>query len=164
MAAELARRAQALGPGNLWFNINDKRADAFGKDLDKPRPVTEALRARHVYANELLFAGRYADAIAQTDRLLEQVDQAGPDIGAEAFLNVLMLRATIYLRWARSRTASTASTRDSCLLPIRGRRRPQAARGLDARRVEVLERILRVDPDNLRARWLLNIAHMTLGT
>src|SRR4029453_7361656 len=112
---------QALGPGDLWFNINDKRADAFGKDLDKPRPVTEALRARHVYANELLFAGRYAEAIAQTDRLLEQVDQAGPDIGAEAFLNVLMLRATVYLRWGEEQNCVNGVNADSCLLPVAGR-------------------------------------------
>src|SRR5262245_20077567 len=67
MAAELARRAAALGPGDLWFNLNDKRADAFEKDLEKPRAPLDALRARHLYANELLFAGRYPDAIAQTD-------------------------------------------------------------------------------------------------
>ncbi|HWJ57034.1 MAG TPA: CRTAC1 family protein [Vicinamibacterales bacterium] len=163
MAAELARRAQALGPGDLWFNINDKRADAFGKDVDTPRPVTDALRARHVYANELLFAGRYAEAIAQTDRLLEQVDQAGPDIGAEAFINVLMLRATVYLRWGEEQNCVDGVNGESCLLPIAGggihKQRDGATRAK-----ETLERLLRVDPDNLRARWLLNIANMTLGT
>src|SRR5699024_960581 len=51
MAAELARRAAALTPDDLWFNINDKRAVAFAADLDKPRSTVEALRARHVYAN-----------------------------------------------------------------------------------------------------------------
>jgi FG-GAP-like repeat/ASPIC and UnbV len=163
MAAELARRAQALGPGDLWFNINDKRADAFGKDLDKPRPVTEALRARHVYANELLFAGRYADAIAQTDRLLEQVDQAGPDIGAEAFLNVLMLRATVYLRWGEEQNCVNGVNAESCLLPVAGAGIHKLRDGATRAR-ETLERLLRVDPDNLRARWLVNIAHMTLGT
>ncbi len=163
MAAELAKRAQALGPGDLWFNINDKRADAFGKDLDKPRPVTEALRARHVYAKELLFAGRYAEAIAQTDRLLEQVDQAGPDIGAEAFLNVLMLRATVYLRWGEEQNCVNGVNADSCLLPVAGRGVHALKEGASKAR-DTLEQVLRVDPDSLRARWLLNIAHMTLGT
>jgi hypothetical protein len=77
MAAELARRAAALTTDDLWFNINDKRAVAFAKDVDKPRSVVEALRARHVYANELLFAARYADAIAETDKLLDQVEAIG---------------------------------------------------------------------------------------
>ena len=56
MAAELARRAAALGPSDLWFNINDKRAEAFAKDLDAPKSTVDALRARHIYANELLLS------------------------------------------------------------------------------------------------------------
>jgi hypothetical protein len=163
MAAELARRAAALGTTDLWFNINDKRAEAFAADLDTPRPPTEALRARHTYANELLFAGRYADAIAQADILLDQVDKAGPDIGAEAFINVLMLRATVFLRWGEEQNCVDGVNRDSCLLPIAGGGIHTQRQGATQAR-ETLERVLRVDPQNLRARWLLNIAHMTLGT
>jgi hypothetical protein len=163
MAAELARRAQALGPSDLWFNINDKRAEAFGKDVEAPRSTVESLRARHNFANELLFAGRYADAIAQTDRLLEQVDQAGPDIGAEAFLNVLMLRATVYLRWGEEQNCVNGVNAESCLLPVAGRGVHALKEGAGKAR-DTLEQLLRVDPENLRARWLLNIAHMTLGT
>jgi tetratricopeptide (TPR) repeat protein len=163
MAAELARRAAALGPADLWFNINDQRALAFAKDLEAPKSTVEALRARHIYANELLFAGRYADAIAQTDQLLEQVENAGPEIGAEAFLNVLMLRATIYLRWGEEQNCVDGVNAESCLLPVAGRgvhtRKEGATKAKDA-----LEQLLRIDPDNLRARWLLNIAAMTIGT
>jgi hypothetical protein len=163
MAAELARRAAALTTDDLWFNINDKRAAAFGADVDKPRSTVEALRARHVYANELLFAGRYADAIAETDRLLDQVEKAGPDIGAEAFLNVLMLRATIYLRWGEEQNCVDGVNADSCLLPVAGRGVHTKKEGA-TRAKETLEQLLRIDPGNLRARWLLNIAAMTIGT
>ncbi len=163
MAADLARRAQALGPADLWFNINDKRAEAFAKDLEAPKSTVDALRARHLYANELLFAGRYADAVAQTDRLLEDVDKAGPDIGAEAFLNVLMLRATVYLRWGEEQNCVDGVNAESCLLPVAGRgvhtRKEGATQAKDT-----LERLLRVDPENLRAKWLMNIAAMTIGT
>jgi len=163
MAAELARRAAALGPGDIWFNLNDKRADELAKDVDKPRPVVEALNARHNFAKELLFSGRYEEGIAQTDKLLKMVDEAGPDIGAEAFLNVLMLRATIFLRWGEEQNCVDGVNRDSCLLPISGGGiHTQRQGALKAR--ETLEQILRIDPENLRARWLLNIANMTLGT
>src|SRR5262249_23682982 len=154
-----ARRAAALGPNDLWFNINDKRADVFEKDLDKPRVPLEALRARHNYANELLFAGRYADAIAQTDRLQEEAEKAGPDIGAEAFINVLMLRATVYLRWGEEQNCVDGVNKDSCLLPISGGGVHTQRQGATKAR-ETLEQILRIDPENLRARWLLNIANM----
>jgi hypothetical protein len=163
MAAELARRAAALTPDDLWFNINDKRAVAFANDLEKPRSTVEALRARHVYANELLFAGRYADAIGETDKLLDQVEKAGPDIGAEAFLNVLMLRATIYLRWGEEQNCVDGVNAESCLLPIAGRGVHTKQEGATKAK-ETLEQLLRIDPDNLRARWLMNIAAMTIGT
>jgi hypothetical protein len=163
MAAELARRAGAIAPLDLWFNFNDRRAELLGKDVETPRPPVEALRARYAYANELLFAGRYADAIAQTDLLLAQIDKAGPEIGAEAFLNVLMLRAVTFLRWGEDQNCVDGVNADSCLLPI-ARGGVHTIREGATRAKETLERLLRVDPDSVRARWLLNIAHMTVGT
>jgi hypothetical protein len=163
MAAELARRAAAIPPRDLWFNFNTQRAELFAKDVEAPRPLVEALRVRYTYANELLYAGRYEDAIAQTDLLLEQIDKAGPEIGAEAFLNVLMLRAMTYLRWGEDQNCVNGVNADSCLLPIARGGVHTVTQGATRAR-ETLERLLRVDPDSVRARWLLNIAHMTLGT
>jgi hypothetical protein len=163
MAAELARRAAAIPPRDLWFNFNTERAELFAKDLESQKPMVEALRLRYLYANELLFAGRYEDAVAQTDLLLEEIDKAGPDIGAEAFLNVLMLRAMTYLRWGEDQNCVNGVNADSCLLPIaRGGVHTVTQGAIKAK--ETLERLLRVDPGSVRARWLLNIAHMTLGS
>ncbi|MEO5819099.1 MAG: CRTAC1 family protein [Vicinamibacteraceae bacterium] len=163
MAAELARRAAAIAPADLWFNFNDQRAVLFAKDVDTPRPAAEALRVRYTYANELLFAGRYEDAIGQTDLLLDQIDKAGPDIGAEAYLNVLMLRAMTYLRWGEEQNCVNGVNADSCLLPIARGGVHRVTQGATRAR-ETLERLLRIDAGSVRGRWLLNIAHMTLGT
>lgn len=162
MAALLAERAAAINPRDLWFNTNEKRVELFRQDLVRPMAPLEALRLRYAYASELLFSGRYADAVAQTDVLLEEIDRAGPDIPAEAFINVLMLKGLSFLRWGEEQNCAEGHNADSCLLPIRGGgvhvRREGATRAL-----EVFERVMRIDPGNLRARWLLNIAHMTLG-
>jgi hypothetical protein len=55
------------------------------------------------------------------------------------------------------------NNRDSCLMPIRGEGiHQQRDGGLKA--IEALDELLAVAPDNLEARWMLNIAHMTLGS
>jgi tetratricopeptide (TPR) repeat protein len=164
MAAELARRVAAIPPRDLWINLNTARVELLAKDAAQPaRSAAEALRARHLYASELLFAGRYADAIAEADALLARIDQAGPTVGAEAYLNVLMLRAVTWLRWGEDQNCVNGVNQDSCLLPIAGGGVHTIREGATRAR-ETLEQILRIDPANLRARWLLNIAHMTLGT
>jgi hypothetical protein len=163
MAADLVRRVAAIPRRDLWINLNVERAALFAKDLDTPRPAAETMRARYAYANELLFAGRYADAIAETDRLLGEIDRVGPEAGPDAFLNVLMLRAVTYLRWGEDQNCVDGVNADSCLLPI-VRGGVHANRDGATRASETLARILRIDPTNLRARWLLNIAHMTLGS
>jgi hypothetical protein len=163
MVAELARRTAAIPPSDLWINLNEQRAALLAQQVDTPRPVAADLRFRYLYASELLYAGRYADGIAQTDRLLELVDRAGPEAGADAYLNVLMLRALIYLRWGEDQNCVNGVNADSCLLPI-ARGGVHTNREGATKAAETLERLLRVDPGNMRARWLLNIAHMTLGT
>ena len=163
MAEELARRTAAIPPSDLWINLNDKRATLLAQQLDAPRKVADDLRFRYLYASELLFAGRYADAIAQTDRLADLVDRAGPDAGADAYLNLLMLRALTWMRWGEEQNCIDGANADSCLLPI-ARGGVHTNRQGATKAAETLERLLRVDPANLRARWLLNIAHMTLGT
>ena len=55
-----------------------------------------------------------------------------------------------------------ANTAQSCLLPIRGggiHRRTEGSTGA----LRALQEVLALEPENLRARWLLNVAHMTLG-
>jgi hypothetical protein len=75
---------------------------------------------------------------------------------------LLLVKAVAHLRRAEQENCVTGHNQDSCLLPIRGqgvhRRREGASRAL-----QVLSEVLENDPGNLRARWLLNVAHMTLG-
>ena len=76
---------------------------------------------------------------------------------------VELLRATAYLRLGEELNCHLANNRASCLLPIRGEGVHQKREGA-TRASEVLKGILDEDPGNLQARWLLNVAHMTLGS
>jgi hypothetical protein len=163
MASWLDELAGRVDPKVLWFNVNDVRAKLLGLEVDKPRPIAEDLRVRMLYATELSYAGQYTPALQQIDLLLGKADEAGPSMGGDFLLGVLMLQATTLLRMGEEQNCAEGHNSDSCLLPIRGS-------GVHTRRLgstqatAALERILRIDPGNLRARWLLNIAHMTLGS
>jgi hypothetical protein len=163
MATWLAELAGKVDPTVLWFNVNDARADLLAVEVEKPRALAGDLRFRLNYARELAFAGRYPAALDQVTRLLERADEAGPEMGGDFLVDVLMVQATTFLRMGEEQNCAEGHNSDSCLLPIRGRG-VHARRDGSAAAVRVLERILRIDPGNLRARWLLNIAHMTLGS
>jgi hypothetical protein len=74
-----------------------------------------------------------------------------------------MLEVLAYLRMAEDQNCHLANNRDACLAPIRGQGVHLKREGA-TRATQALQEVLRRDPDNLRARWLLNIAHMTLGS
>ncbi len=163
MAALLAHRAAAVDPSRLWFNVSAQRVEYFEQLAKKARTPEDAIRARFSHANELLFAGRYAASLDAADELLGDIDKHGGDIDPETYINLLMLQATTYLRVGEEANCNDRHNADSCLLPIRGKGVHQQKDG-STRALAVLDRILRIDPGNLRARWLVNIAHMTLGT
>ncbi len=163
MAALLRERAAAIAPGDLWFNVNDRRANAIAAALAGQPAAAHQFNARSTLAKELLFSGRYADSVALVDALLADTASLGPVQAMVVEVDLLMLQATTLLRWGEEQNCVLGYNRDSCLLPIKGQG-VHTRRDGSTRAIAVLDRVLKLDPSNLRARWLLNIAHMTLGS
>jgi FG-GAP-like repeat/ASPIC and UnbV len=163
MAALLQDLAAKADPMALPILVDDRRADLLGRQLTAPHPTPERLRLRMMFAASLLQAGRIPDCLKAIDVLEEDALRSMPSGWAAHHNVVRLLRATAYMRLAEDENCHQSNTRDSCLLPIRGegihRKREGATHA-----VEVLEQILAEAPDDLDARWLLNVAHMTLGS
>jgi len=70
--------------------------------------------------------------------------------------------ALAYLRWGESQNCVARHTSDSCILPIRDGGVHTNQNG-SRKGIAVLEEMLQRSPDHLPARWLLNIAYMTVG-
>ena len=70
--------------------------------------------------------------------------------------------ATAYLRKAEEDNCQMGANPRACLLPIRGGGVHENRAGATSAARE-LEHALELDPDDLAARWLLNLAYMTLG-
>jgi hypothetical protein len=103
------------------------------------------------------------EALALLDELQREADAINPGARAKSGPLLLMLKAVASLRMGEQDNCNMENNRFSCLLPIRGRGIHRHRAG-STRAVEALDAILALDPGNLRARWLLNIAHMTLGS
>ena len=163
MGLLLAELASKVDPLKMPFQVDDRRAEMLAEQLTRPRPTLERLQLRFAHAYSLLSAGRTEDCLAAIDALKEDAIESAPAQWEIDHNVVELLRATAYMRLAEELNCHLANNRDSCLFPIRGQGVHQKREGA-TQAIEVLKRILDEDPDNLQARWLLNVAHMTLGS
>jgi len=163
MAALLRERAALVDPEALSIIVNDRRADLLGGRLARPLPPGERLALRGRAVVELANAGRPRDALRALEALEQDARASDPSGWPRYRRGARLLEAMAYLRLAEDENCHLTSGRDACLLPIRAggvHRRREGAEGA----IRALGEVLSEDPGSLRARWLLNVAHMTLGS
>lgn len=88
--------------------------------------------------------------------------KAGLVIQRESETQFLFEIGLTYLRLAETENCVHCQTGESCILPIQGEGIHQKRIG-SRKAVEYFTRVLQRDPQHLSAKWLLNIAAMTLG-
>jgi hypothetical protein len=162
MARELARIADAQ---DLWanpFERNREKAQALLAAAAAERDPRRRFAQRREAARELVLAADAEPAIALLRELLDEATTL-PPAEHEALRFELALA---YLRLGESQNCVWSHNAESCLIPIRGA-------GVHAHRlgateaIRILGELLREAPAGAPAapmyRWLLNVAHMTLG-
>ncbi len=140
--------------------MNHERAAA----LERPAPPTdprERLTHELRLATELLRAGRTEDSIALLEDLRRRAGRHSDD-PPNLRRNLRKRLATAYLRRGEQQNCLERHNVEACLLPISG---AGVHRLQDGSRAAIAELLawLRDDPGDLEARWLLNIAAMTVG-
>jgi tetratricopeptide (TPR) repeat protein len=122
----------------------------------------ELSRLHGAYGEELLRAGETSKAIEQIKKALDYWPAVG-DSEVMAIRKYTLYRLAIAcLRLGEDANCVHCASGESCLLPIRGAGLHQDKQG-SREAVKHLLEALAIDPHDLKARWLLNIAHMTLG-
>ncbi len=114
------------------------------------------------YAQELLYAGRTAEAIARYDQLRKMMQASGLDPRSPPWVDLMMRQAVANLRRGEDENCVFHHNARSCMFPIRGSGVHKEQRG-SREASRILGQLLAQEPGNLGARWLLNIAFMTLG-
>ena len=144
----------------------DLRRQLAQTDSSRSPPQEYAMRSE--LADLELRLGNELEAIKQLEACqtpLDQMREAGEEV--EWLANDLdFMRGVAHLRLGETQNCCNRNSPDSCIVPIRGEGIHSNAYG-SSEAIHWFERVLRHAPERsilwLRALWLYNIAHMTLG-
>lgn len=132
-------------------------------ELSDPAYDTHSWRIgimRELARDHLRFGETDAAIRLLTDALAAELNSPS-QVSREA--DLLQDLAVAHLKDGELRNCVSPEGRLICALPLDASLSHADKRGSSAA-IARLTRLLELEPDNLRARWLLNIAHMTLGT
>lgn len=166
MAARLDQIAREADPEKNPF-LNAQRAELYGLKLARRlgRPdenISLLSEARGAYGLELLLAGRSLEAITQFQKLLDLQQNGAVFQGRRDLTTARIYLALAHLRLGEQENCLSNHTTLSCIAPIHPSAAHKFPRGSQGA-IRVLREELRANPENLEARWLLNLACMTLG-
>jgi hypothetical protein len=160
MARRLAELATSADRVSNPF-LNEGRVAALQARLRSNPPASELSELRFSLGKELLAAGQNEAALKEFRSFHEISLQQGALL-PENKINLLLNQALCHLRIAELQNCLHNHNADSCLVPIRGggiHKVKEPSRNA----IEILTNLLTEFPDNLPARWLLNLAAMTVG-
>jgi hypothetical protein len=133
------------------------------------RPLVEGttdLRKRFALktqiARQVLLSGDPDQALKEYEDIEQMVEANHLPLEESSRAELLMSKAICYLRVGEQENCCSNHNAESCMFPIHGagvHTKPRGSRGA----IGVLTEVLETTPGDLRARWLLNIAYMTLG-
>ena len=131
-----------------------------------PRSVPE-LMVRFQLGEHELRRGATEAAIEQLTKcyqLLPLVEGAiNPESRVEARTTTTFLLAVAYLRLGENENCVNCHRSESCIFPLKDGGIHEKREG-SQKAIPYLEEVLALNPGDAAARWLLNLAHMTLGT
>lgn len=147
-------RNESYRPKNIFFP--EAKLPFMDSLLSLPHNTPGDLRyCNYLKANILLELGREEDAI----RILERLTKENSPYMTPLIRKSL---AVAYLRQGERTNCITNHASESCIMPMQGlgvHKDPGGSR----RAIDLYLDMVKRDPDNLEAMWLLNIAYMTLG-
>lgn len=140
--------------------MNATIADAMLK-----KPVPEGDNEKFLYYFELVAqlinCGRMDDALRYIDKMEEEIDMESIDKKLAA--KWYPAKGIAYLRYGEVQNCIANHNSESCIFPLSAGGQHQQQYGASIA-VTAYEKALRLNPQDLASLWLLNIAHMQLGT
>jgi len=155
----LASMVRDLDPVTNVFH-NSARVVFLKQAIEKASIPRQQVMLTSNLADELLKSGQIDEAIRTAEPWL--FPGAGAAVGAPPLKETRDFLAICYLRQGTLDNCINRHNASSCLLPIRKEGIYTVESGPRAAIRELLA-VLEEAPDDLGARWLLNIIHMTIG-
>jgi len=161
MVALLDSIAQNTDPFQNIY-ANNKRVESI-RSVAYPVNPYDQIVYEGTLAQELIYSGQSEEAIELLESLLQNLENAPTEVQESFMVNILDLAALAYLRLGEQQNCILKHSSESCLFPIQDGGVHSLTHG-SKNAIKYYERLLTDwQPDNMEYRWLLNIAHMTLG-
>ncbi len=162
MAELLERQAATADPLLVIASGSAKRKAMLKQKAQETTDLSARLTLAARLASELLYNGETRIAITQYLQLREVFERPQVKPNPEALVELAHALATAYLRLGEDENCTARHNPESCLMPIAGGGVHDQQRG-SRLALRELAWLLERDPADLAARWLLNLAYMTLG-
>jgi hypothetical protein len=161
MAERLARLAQESDPDRNPF-LNARRAALFRERERRATELADQILLKLQVGYELILTGRTKEAVEELSAIRAALAQPNVRPSERTLRQLGEFMALAYLRLGEQENCIAHHSQDSCLMPIAGdgvHTLPSGSRAA----IEELTRLLQAAPGELKYRWLLNLAYMTLG-
>ena len=161
MAERLEKLAQQANPVNNIF-LNSERVKLLKAEVAKETEPQQLQGLKFSLACELLDSGQNTEALQEFEAVDQALKGSNPQAYARVWGRLKHKEALCWMRIGEMTNCLADHNPESCLAPIQGR---GVHRFQDGSRnaIKILSEILQRTPDDLAARWLLNIASMTVG-
>src|SRR5882762_1659550 len=160
MAERLQKIVQEADPKKDMF-LTRERAKVLATQLAETKDPGIIFKLQPQLVAELLKSGDSAEALAGYQKLEEQMKQFGGSMDQRNRATFLIDVALCQLRLGEQANCLINHSSESCIMPIGPSAIHRDQRG-SRTAVASLTEALHELPGNLKARWLLNIAYMTL--
>jgi hypothetical protein len=161
MAALLQKIAHDADPMRDPFRSTERVA-VIRTTLTRETDPDKIIRLKIQLTQQLLNAGLSEEALLENEAVERLMREHGVKLDDAILPDLLHVRALCYLRMGEQENCLLNQNGDACLFPIQGGGIHRLQRGSQGA-VAVLTGLLEKYPGDLSARWLLNIAYMTLG-
>jgi hypothetical protein len=161
MAARLQRIADQVNPMDNPF-LSQERAQALEAVLRSTTDPNQREVQLYHLAAELLNAGQNQEALHKFEELGRMAEARDPRAFQRNRTVLELKQALCWMRIGEITNCLADHNPDSCLAPIQGRGIHRFQEG-SRRAIQILTQLLERTPQDLDARWLLNIACMTVG-
>ncbi|MBK7553490.1 MAG: CRTAC1 family protein [Flavobacteriales bacterium] len=158
LTAAMGRIADPLQDGYQ----NSARADHFGQLAAQTKDPGQQVQLRLQQCTELIRAGRTTEALPIADAYVSQLDQGVFTMPPQVRSELLHMLALTYMRIGEQTNCIQNHNNESCLMPL-SKKAEHADPSGSRKAIGIYTRILNEAPDDLTARWMINIAYMTLG-
>lgn len=160
MANILAQMASNAVPMEN-YHLNSQRAAILKPQYDNAPNLNAKISIGFKYLQEQLYAGENDIVIQEVFNLLQLIGGYDNALNQQSKPLYDML-GIAYMRKGEQRNCIENHTSASCIVPLTAEgfhKYPEGSQNA----INVYTKILNTFPDDYQSRWLLNVAHMTLG-